>query len=721
MTQSVKSDRIAKLLATEDVTVRHSTTAKTASFDTNSRVLTLPVYLVKNDNVHDMMTGHEVGHALWTKSDDWLKALVNDYDKDILNVVEDARIEKKIKTRYPGIVRNFIEAYKILADKKFFYDDVNTINEMQFIDRVNLHFKCGMASNVRFYAEEKPLVEMVANCNTWKDVLKTTRAIMEFTVAQFQEEEHQEMLEDGFEDSIAESEDVSEMSNEELEDTLQENNFSSETQERFDESAEKMTEGNKEHGYKKPPKELLYGRLPKANLNNIVVSYKEILSNLQMDLAQSSEIDRNKSEVVDNLRRPVFEQLEDDFVEFRKKTSRIVNYMVKEFERKKAAKEYRKESISKTGVLDVNKLFSYKYNDDVFLKNIIKPDGKNHGMVFLLDWSASMNRNIGVTVNQLLTLVWFCKKVNVPFEVYGFTTSYGDKQENRYNSSEERFAEKVGMLNYQGHNIFNLLQFFSTKMNAQELNAMSRMIYQFAHGYRDVHTRKLGMGSTPLIEGLGCMTEILPMIKNNYNLDIVNLFVLTDGDGNSKIYGVYNGESTEDYNKTDPVGDNLIIENPATKKSHDVGELGRSLRNQGSYHYNNSWVRVKGQEYAILKIIKEIPGINIIGIFLDGDAMVSRYNKRIHDKFMPSRRWSEMKQLHIEQRKEMKKFGFTTHKWMAYDAFYIIPTSTIRELESELEITSDMKASQMKRIFGKHQKTKWESKVFVNRLMEIIC
>ena len=65
MTQSVKSDRIAKLLATENLTVRHSTTAKTAFFDTNSRVLTLPVYLVKNDDVHDMMTGHEVGHALY--------------------------------------------------------------------------------------------------------------------------------------------------------------------------------------------------------------------------------------------------------------------------------------------------------------------------------------------------------------------------------------------------------------------------------------------------------------------------------------------------------------------------------------------------------------------------------------------------------------------------------------------------------------------------------
>ena len=36
-------DRLAKLLATENVTVRHSSAAKTASFDIKERVLTLPV------------------------------------------------------------------------------------------------------------------------------------------------------------------------------------------------------------------------------------------------------------------------------------------------------------------------------------------------------------------------------------------------------------------------------------------------------------------------------------------------------------------------------------------------------------------------------------------------------------------------------------------------------------------------------------------------------
>ena len=229
---------------------------------------------------------------------------------------------------------------------------------------------------------------------------------------------------------------------------------------------------------------------------------------------------------------------------------------------------------------------------------------------------------------------------------------------------------------------------------------------------------KFSMGSTPLMEGLACMTEIVSMLKNNYNLDIVNLFVLTDGDGNSHIHAINDPSGNHDRVH---IGGNLVIENPVTKKSYNTGELGRSLRNQGSYSYNNSWLRIKGQEYAILNIIKETPGVNLIGIFLDGSSQTARYSKHIHDRFMPTRRWSEMKRLHIEKRKEMKKLGFTTQKWMAYDAFYIIPAATIRETDAELEITSDMKVGQMKKIFGQHQKKKWNSKVFVNRLMEIIC
>ena len=715
MTQSIKSDRIAKLLATEDLSVRHSKTAKTASFDVIHRILTLPIYLIEDNDVHDMMTGHEVGHALWTDAIKLEKALMRDYNKDILNVVEDARIEKKIKKRYPGIVRNFIAGYRILEDKGFFYEDKSQINEMQFLDRLNLFFKLGLNSNVRFYAEEKELVEQVANCESWKDVLKATRAIMEFTAAQMQEELEQEELDAGFEQS-EESGNVSEMTNEEVNDILDEEGFSSQTQERFDDMAEESTqEANMTEINRKYLHENAYGRLPKVNLDKIVIPYKRVIPEMAkaLDEAFNSYDDSGF-----NMNR------HGNFAEFRRKTSKIVNYMVKEFERKKAAAEYRKESIAKTGVLDVNKLFSYKYNDDVFLKNIIRPDGKNHGMVFLLDWSASMTGHLVPTIEQLLALVWFCKKVNVPFEVFAFTNSYQNDKMDDYLDYVGKFERKRGVCHMQNGDSFNLLHLFGTKMNAAELTKMSKLLYTFARleyviTNRSHFGRRYSMGSTPLNEALVSTAELVPLFKNSYNLDIVNLFVLTDGDGNSQIHGVY--EEDENKRAQQVVGENLIIEDKVTKKTHNTGELGRSLRNQGAFNYNNRWISLKGQEYAILNIIKETPGVNMVGIFVDGESPKGRYNKYVHNKFMPTRHWSDMKELHVKGRKEMKKVGFTSHNWMAYDGYYIIPAGGLYVNEAELQIESDMTASQMKRVFGKHQAGKLKSKVFVNRLMEIIC
>ena len=45
---------------------------------------------------------------------------------------------------------------------------------------------------------------------------------------------------------------------------------------------------------------------------------------------------------------------------------------------------------SRTGVLDCGVLHTYKYNDDLFKKVTILPEGKNHGLLFIVDWSGSM-------------------------------------------------------------------------------------------------------------------------------------------------------------------------------------------------------------------------------------------------------------------------------------------------------------------------------------------
>jgi hypothetical protein len=56
-----------------------------------------------------------------------------------MNVCEDVRIEKKIKIKYPGIRSSFIRAYRGLIEKDFFGTAGTDLNDLNFIDRINLY------------------------------------------------------------------------------------------------------------------------------------------------------------------------------------------------------------------------------------------------------------------------------------------------------------------------------------------------------------------------------------------------------------------------------------------------------------------------------------------------------------------------------------------------------------------------------------------------------
>ena len=57
---------LAKCMATEDLRVIHDANAETAYFDTENRVLCLPVWEDMTNQMYDMLVGHEVSNAWHT-------------------------------------------------------------------------------------------------------------------------------------------------------------------------------------------------------------------------------------------------------------------------------------------------------------------------------------------------------------------------------------------------------------------------------------------------------------------------------------------------------------------------------------------------------------------------------------------------------------------------------------------------------------------------------
>ena len=137
-TQEIQGN-LARLLATENLLVEHKQVS-TASFDVDKRVLTLPLWNRASDTVYTMLVGHEVGHALFTPND---FAFTDNCPKAYVNATEDARIEKLMKRKFPGLTKDFYKGYQELNEDDFFCIANEDLTKMTLIDRINLHYKIG--------------------------------------------------------------------------------------------------------------------------------------------------------------------------------------------------------------------------------------------------------------------------------------------------------------------------------------------------------------------------------------------------------------------------------------------------------------------------------------------------------------------------------------------------------------------------------------------------
>ena len=99
---------LAKLLAEEDVFVVHKQ-METAYFNSKSRELGLPIWKDEEmtKDIYDLMVCHEIGHALWTPLDMLEKAALRKINHSFVNILEDARIEERLKINIPATIGVF--------------------------------------------------------------------------------------------------------------------------------------------------------------------------------------------------------------------------------------------------------------------------------------------------------------------------------------------------------------------------------------------------------------------------------------------------------------------------------------------------------------------------------------------------------------------------------------------------------------------------------------
>ena len=199
----------------------------------------------------------------------------------------------------------------------------------------------------------------------------------------------------------------------------------------------------------------------------------------------------------------------------------------------------------------MNKLAKYQIVDDVFKRVTYLPDGQNHGLNVLLDWSGSISNSCAELLEQAIILSEFCRKANIPHRVYLFSDAY---QRGEWSSMGdegflvELFSNEMNNKKYKEMmvNVAALwMCHFLGKLGwrgSEKTAKAHNTFYDWDSGFAidhidqpyfwfdtDIRPMQYRLGGTPLDHCLIALRKILPEFNSAYGVEKSILTVITDG------------------------------------------------------------------------------------------------------------------------------------------------------------------------------------------------
>jgi len=713
---------LAKLLAQENISVQHKKTS-TAYFDPKNRILVLPIWKEMSGDIYDLLVGHEVGHAWETPPDGWHDAVRGHTPgfKSYLNVIEDARIEKCIKIRYPGLRSSFYKAYKDLVEKDFFGINDIDVNTLPFIDRINLHFKVGPFMAVPFSDEEQVYIKRIDSLKSWDEVLTIAKELYNNQKAINEDEVKLEQRK-----KLRITGDIEDLDGEfsddfDIEFDSDSDDFGDDDQDGEDGETGESRAKNKNAGKNDPSSitdqefrsreaDLLsndvrpykYFNLPNVKIEDVIIPHDYLYKNTNWESLDNNDRHKDANTLLAN---------------YKQTNGKFIQYLVKEFELKRNAAQFARAKVSKTGELNLDKIFSYKYNEDLFKRVTKIPGGKNHGMIMFIDWSGSMTDNITQTIEQTLVLADFCKKVNIPFRVFSFTDSSGGVVEsfikNKYGlpgylagKHHATFSKNPLDLAINGY-AYKSFELLSNSMTTAQYNFAQKKLLQFGAIYTNSRYIRYAdipagweLNSTPLNEAVIFANHFIPVFKEMYKLDIVNTIFLTDGEGNY-LNQIVTPEGTQrDANSYYGLGyrisSNIVVTDPKTKIS--------------GYAAPGQPVTA-----ALLDLLKKRTDTNLVGYYI-----MSRSSRGVVQRILDTS-GLQNKEDSTNIIGKIRKDKFYSLSTYAYDKYFLVVSDDLVIEDGEMVVTSDTSKKDLMKAFIKNRKSKLMNRILLNKFIEEIA
>ena len=513
----------ARALATENISFSFDTNAKTAAFDVQKRHLIMPVWNV-SPVLQSMLIAHEISHALWTPYE-LSERLLKEAEAEgycpktvqrIANVIEDVRIERLMKDKYPGTRRDFFLGYKEIVDSDLFEFSKMDMNKAGSLTRINLHLKWGIPGflTVNLDEVEQDVVREILEVETFEEVIALAKRLCKSDHKPIQDDVQrlEKQFAGGAGDDDADKTD--EVQGDPIKGLM--------------DLGESLS---KKDGEQYTMDSIVIA--PISNYTDQIIDTDTVLS-----MMEQRHVFMDADGVMTRYR------------EFVRESDSFVRQLVAQFERRKAADEIRKERPKQTGMLNLDRLHEFRTSDDIFLSKIVKQEGKNHGICFMIDFSGSMGSVLENCVLQVMQLTWFCEKAKIPFEVFAFTDMSNPKhyagreaalQEYKRNNPQDMWAEKFvykhdpqvasthpNAVLIHGAKLINLASSRDSKEKREKL--MAGLYASYCNGAS--HYRPIPMGGTPTVESIMLVGQFMQKWVKDNDIQIPTLMVVTDGQPN---------------------------------------------------------------------------------------------------------------------------------------------------------------------------------------------
>ena len=465
---------------------------------------------------------------------------------------------------------------------------------------------------------------------------------------------------------------------------------------------------------KTPYNDITNGVIPEAT-DDSVLPWQEVYRDVKNRLEEEAkETDTN-----------LLDHYTKIWKKFKSENKAIVAYLAKEFEMRKSADEHQRTRMAKTGELNTAILHTYKFNEDLFKKAAVVAEGKNHGLVMVVDWSGSMSRCIVDTISQIQIMAMFCKQVNIPFDVYAFnghfTGVYKKVTDNNIyegtvalppsftTEDDEISLERQPRRDGTGQGTFKLINYLSSTMRqAQFETAMAYFTAikeSFNRSYSYGRSRGLRLdgwhrlGGTPLTESIVAAAKVVNEFRAKYRLQVVNTIFLTDGEGNysQRVHG----------NPDNNYGE-MVLHDRKTKRFYKPTSKG------GYATTFQAW----------LDWFYDRTGMRIINFYIYGSSkgeLTSAF--RSFDIPMHKDAYGYDQIITAEDMKEITKKGFYYRDDVAgYRSVFFIRAKNLKVADDHMKSLDDAASLAKKRnAFIRNQRDKLGSRMFMDQVAKLIA